>query len=163
MAPKELSLGGLSKRHQSKKQRSGRGSSSRRGNYAGRGLKGQRSRSGGRQGNLRRSLKHLISRVPKRRGFSSMAPAKQTVNIAKIDILLPDFDKVIDLKVLKENSLIRSTRRGVKVVGQVKLKRAFTIKAHGFSQQADKAIKAAGGRTILIVSTKKKIAAKNKK
>jgi large subunit ribosomal protein L15 len=56
----------------SRKTRKGRGNASGKGTYCSRGLKGQRSRSGGRAGLKKRSLmRQLVKKIPKIGGFRS--------------------------------------------------------------------------------------------
>lgn len=53
-----------------RRRRVGRGSGSGRGTYSGRGIKGQRARSGGRKGLKMKGMRSLILSFPKRRGFA---------------------------------------------------------------------------------------------
>ena len=68
-----------------RKKRVGRGNASGRGTYATRGLKGQRSRSGGKGGLKLRGFKQSLQKVPKLRGFKSPNPANQTVSLGTIE------------------------------------------------------------------------------
>lgn len=65
-----------------KSKRIGRGG--KRGTYSGRGLKGQRARSGHK---IRPAIRELIIRLPKRRGykFKSIQPKMMTINLALIE------------------------------------------------------------------------------
>ncbi|MFH0951719.1 MAG: uL15 family ribosomal protein [Patescibacteria group bacterium] len=155
MADETTILSNLKKCHSRNRKRIGRGDGST-GSYAGRGLKGQRSRSGGRRGMVRRSLKHLIGRVPKRRGFKSITPSKQTVTIDMLNRQTKAGQTILDPKIMKQLGLIRSLHRGVKIVGSGKLSHALTIKAHGFAKQSESSITAAGGQAIIIVNNTNK-------
>ncbi len=64
-----LNLSSLVKiKEKNPKKRVGRGNASGKGSYSGRGLKGQRSRSGGKKGLKLRGLRRLSKRLPKLRG-----------------------------------------------------------------------------------------------
>jgi len=66
----------------SKKTRTriGRGNGSGIGTYSGRGIKGQRARSGGKSGLTARAMKPYLLRIPKSRGFASDAVPFSVVN-----------------------------------------------------------------------------------
>ncbi len=57
-----------------KSKRLGRGNSSGVGTYSTRGMKGQRSRSGGKSGLIARSINSYLLRIPKVKGFKSFKP-----------------------------------------------------------------------------------------
>ncbi|MFA5145773.1 MAG: 50S ribosomal protein L15 [Candidatus Omnitrophota bacterium] len=128
-----------------KTKRRGRGSGSGHGKNACRGRKGARKRSGR---TTRLSFEggqmQLIRRIPKR-GFNY--PFKnfcQVVNIESLNRFKAD--SVVGLKELKEAGLIGSEKELVKILGDGKLTKALTVKAHKASGSAIKKIAAAGGK-----------------
>jgi large subunit ribosomal protein L15 len=126
------------------RKRLGRGPGSGTGKTAGRGEKGQKSRSGhthriGFEG----GQMPLVRRVPKR-GFTNIWRVEYTVvNLGQLEKLDPASGDVTP-EVLAERGLVRSGRP-VKVLGQGEVGRAYKVKAHRFSKSARAKIEAAGG------------------
>ena len=130
------------------KKRVGRG-----GKYsktAGKGEKGQNARSGGgvRPGFEGGQLP-LFRRLPKR-GFSN---AKFKTVYAVIN--LSDLNKfengaVVTPEILKEMGILKNQLNGVKVLGNGKLEKKLTVKAHKFSNTAASAIEKMGGKAEVI-------------
>lgn len=143
-----LSLHSLPKTSGRKSKRVGRGDSSS-GNYSGRGMKGQRSRSGGKGGLKLRGLKQSILKMPKNRGFSSPHPKAQAVNLSALETHFEAGD-VVTPKVLEEKGIVTNASKPVKILGSGSLTKKLTISAHGASETATKAIEAAGGTLTLI-------------
>ncbi|MBU1036615.1 50S ribosomal protein L15 [Patescibacteria group bacterium] len=155
-----LSLSNLTKdpAAKKKKRRVGRGNASGKGNYSGRGMKGQRSRSGGKKKLALRGLKGYLLRIPKKRGFKSLKPSKEVVNIGVLDKIAQDNDQITPVYLLKKG-LIKTTKKGVKILGEGKLKKKLIVRAHQFSKGAKDAIIKAGGKVEIIAksqSTKNK-------
>jgi len=132
----------------SKKQRKrvGRGDSSGSGKTAGRGTKGQKSRSGG---NIPPYFEGgqlpLVRRLPRMRGFVNIFKIQfATVNLDRLNERFDKGDEVTP-SALTEVGLIKSPNELVKVLGRGELKKPLTIKAHGFSASARAKIEAAGG------------------
>jgi len=130
-----------------KKKRVGRGG--KRGTYSGKGQKGQRSRSGGRKRLKVKSFRRILQRIPKKKGFKSIHPKMEIVNIGDLDKKFKNGD-VIDLKILLKNGLVGKIKNGVKILGEGKLTKKLTVKANKFSRSAEKAIKKAGGSAKVI-------------
>ena len=63
------------------KERIGRGNASGHGTYATRGLKGQKSRTGGRKGLIKKGLKTTLQRLPKNKGFKSLKLKEEIINL----------------------------------------------------------------------------------
>ena len=126
-----------------KKKRVGRGNSSS-GNYSGRGMKGQRARSGGKGGLKLRGLKQSMMATPKRKGFSPRYPAAQVVNVA---VLEKHFEAGAEVtpSVLYTKGLIVDPKATVKILGQGALSKKLTVKVQAASKTAQEAITAAGG------------------
>ncbi|MFH1522295.1 MAG: 50S ribosomal protein L15 [Patescibacteria group bacterium] len=104
-----------------KRKRVGRGNSSGHGTYSGRGLKGQRSRSGGKSGLKRLGMKQMLLQTPKKRGFKSLKPKNQIVNIIEINQNFQD-GEIINHKALLKKGLIDKIKLPVKILGVGELK-----------------------------------------
>ena len=133
-----------------KRKRVGRGNASGHGTYSTRGLKGQRSRSGGKSGLKKRGLKMMLQRIPKKKGFTSRKPSYVAINIGMLDTLFNDGDVVTTQSLMKRGVISKKEKRYIKVLGTGKLSKKLTVKAHDFSQSATDAIMKAGGKAILI-------------
>lgn len=131
----------------SNRKRIGRGHGSGLGTYAGKGIKGQRARTGGRRGIARRSLKALISRIPKVRGMTvARAHDLVPVSLTAIDQAFERGARVTR-EALVEKGLLPKRQRVV-VVLQGVLTKPLTIEAHRFSANASRGITEAGGSMI---------------
>ena len=133
-----------------RRRRVGRGNASR-GNYSGRGAKGQRSRTGGHRGIIRRSLRSLLERVPKRRGFRSIHSKPAIVDVQTIERMLKP-DQPVTLQRMIAAGLVQRTATAVKVLGRSKLSKPYRVYADAFSAAAKQAIEAAGGSAHLTAS-----------
>ncbi len=126
-----------------KAKRVGRGIGGKGGKTAGRGTKGQNSRSGGgvRVGFEGGQLP-MAMRIPKLKGFKNPFRVEyQAVNLDTLDATeLSD----VSPETLLANGLV-SKGALVKVLGRGEISRAITVKAHAFSASAVTAIEAAGG------------------
>jgi large subunit ribosomal protein L15 len=128
-----------------KKKRVGRGNASQKGTFAGRGLKGQRSRSGGKSGGKLRGLKQALQKVPKNRGFKSLQAPKETVTLATLARITQAGDTVTPYW-LQAQGVISTVKNGVKIVATGKLEHALTIKDCLASKTAVETIEKAGGK-----------------
>lgn len=124
------------------KKRVGRGLGST-GSYSGKGVKGQKARSGV-SGLKRLGNKRLILSTPKLRGFKSLQPKAAAVNVG---LLAKYFEAgtVVSGALLKEKGLVRSSAEKVKVLGTGEIKHALTIEGCEISTSAKEKITAAGG------------------
>lgn len=150
----ELSLNNLKVGKKKKAKRVGRGNSSGSGTYSGRGLKGQRSRSGGKGGLKRRGLVQTLKSKPKIGGFKSMKPKLETISLGMLEKHF-EAGELVDAKKLIKKGLIDTKKYGLKILGTGKLTKKLTVKANAFSESAKKAIMDAGGQVELIVKPKK--------
>ena len=132
------------------RKRVGRGPGSGLGKTSGKGQKGQNARSGGgvRPGFEGGQLP-LFRRLPKR-GFSN---AKFKTVYAVIN--LSDLNKfedgaIVTPEILKEMGILKNQLDGVKVLGNGKLEKKLTVKAHKFSTTAKEAIEKMGGKAEVI-------------
>lgn len=128
------------------KKRIGRGG--KRGSYSGKGMKGQRARSGV-SGLKELGFKQTLQRIPKLRGFRSIYPKMSVVNVGQIEKNFQDND-VVDIKKLIRCKLIDKTKTRVKVLGDGTIDKKVTVIAHAFSNKAKEAIEKAGGKAQLI-------------
>ena len=144
-----ITLHTLPKRPGRSARRVGRGHGSGRGTYAGRGIKGQRARTGGRTGNIRRALTATMSKLPKRRGFHSRILRYRDVPIAFLEKTFSAGDSVTP-RTLADLGFRLTNRRGYKILGNGTLTKVLTVHAHAFSGAAARAIIKAGGKTVYV-------------
>ncbi|SRR6056297_945616 len=133
----------------SSKKRVGRGNGSGYGTYAGRGMNGQRSRSGGKKGLKLKGLRSILKRIPKKRGFKSIHKKPAIVNIETLQNKFKSGDKV-NLETLKEKGILSKKDKRVKILGKGKLKKKLTVKANAFSNTAQEKIKKADGKVFKV-------------
>jgi large subunit ribosomal protein L15 len=153
--PEELSLSTLkpAQKRRSRK-RVGRGLSSGKGRYSGRGIKGQKARSGSHKmrAGFEGGQMPIYMRLGKQRG----ANKRKSMPIgphrtATIPVNVRDLERVfaagddVTLETLLEKGLIKSTRTDVKILGNGELTKKLTVTAHLFSKSAVEKIEGAGG------------------
>jgi large subunit ribosomal protein L15 len=126
------------------KKRIGRGPGSGHGKTAGRGEKGQKSRSGfSRTLGFEGGQMPLHRRLPKR-GFTNIFKKEYAVvNLADLERF--DNGATVDEAALRDAGLVKGRNDGVKVLGNGKLSKKLTVSATKFSESAKKSIEAAGG------------------
>ena len=126
------------------RKRIGRGPGSGTGKTAGKGHKGQKSRSGYSQRiGFEGGQMPLVRRVPKR-GFTNIFKnVYSTVNLSQ----LAELGTEIDAEVLYRHGLVRRGRP-VKVLGDGEVSGALEVTADKFSRSAREKIEAAGGRCV---------------
>jgi large subunit ribosomal protein L15 len=129
-------------------KRVGRGPGSGHGKTAGRGNKGQKSRSGYRhQRGFEGGQMPLHRRVPKR-GFTNIFRVEyDVVNLS--DLAGFDAGTAVTVDTLIERRLAHKSRP-VKILGDGEIGKALTVSAHKFSASAQAKIEAAGGRCEVI-------------
>lgn len=133
-----------------KKRRVGRGG--KRGTYSGRGLKGQKSRSGA-HGMRRRGIRQLMESTPKLRGFKSSQTKPAVVNLVDLNKKYKDGEKVTP-KSLFSKGLVTKTKNGVKILGKGSLKIKLEISKCQTSQSAKEKIEQAGGKVAESIKQK---------
>ena len=132
-----------------KRKRVGRGG--KRGTYSGKGIKGQKSRSGVR---ISPRVKYsLLKRLPKIKGFKSLKVKPTVLNVEDLQKKFKTGEK-IDIKKLYEVGLLRRPKLKVKILGNGELTKKFTVEAHAFSKSAKEKIEKAGGKVIEIKEKK---------
>ena len=119
-----------------KRKRVGRGPGSGNGKTAGRGHKGQKSRSGfSRRYGFEGGQMPLVRRIPKR-GFTNIfRVGYQVVNLRDLDRVFADGDTVTP-EILADKGLIRGDKKPVKVLAAGELGKKLTVQVHAFSKNA---------------------------
>lgn len=128
------------------RKRVGRGDAAGGGSYAGRGMKGQKSRSGpGLRPGFEGGQMPLIKGLPMKRGFNNRY--KTHYALVNLDTLQERFaaDDRVTPETLRALGIIRRVRRPVKVVGDGELSHPLRVAAHKFTASARAKIEAAGG------------------
>ncbi|MBI5029931.1 MAG: 50S ribosomal protein L15 [Chloroflexi bacterium] len=128
-----------------RKRRVGRGISAGQGKTAGRGTKGQRSRTGrGIKPYFEGGQLPLVRRLPHTRGFTPISRVEyQVVNLGILNTKFDAGAEVTPEALLAQGLVSKATH--VKVLGTGELSKALTVKAHAFSDSAKEKIAAAGG------------------
>jgi len=128
------------------RKRVGRGTGSGLGKTSGKGHKGQNARSGGgvRSGFEGGQLP-LFRRLPKR-GFSNANFKTEYAVINLSDLNRFEDGAVVTPEILKDMGLVKKQLDGIKVLGNGKLEKKLTVKAHKFSKKAQEEIESLGGK-----------------
>lgn len=129
-----------------KRKRLARGDAGRGGKYAGRGRKGQKSRSGG---NLPPYFEGgqlpLVRRLPHKRGFTNLWRKEYTpINVDQLEERFAAGSMVSPLTLVAAG-LTKRRDELVKILGRGELETELTVRAHAFSKSARAKIEAAGG------------------
>ena len=140
-----------------KKMRVGRGIGSGKGKTSGRGMKGQKSRSGVAIKSFEGGQMPLFRRLPKR-GFNPIKKEKiAIINLGKIQSLLDakriNSETKIDLDLLKKANIINKSYKKIKILGSGEIKDKIDVNVDFFSKSAEEKLKKIGGSITL----KKKI------
>ncbi len=134
------------------RKRVGRGNGSGHGTYSGKGLKGQKSRSGksvglhfeGGQAPLSRKL-HVL------RGFNNKWRTEyQPINLAALDRF--EAGTTVTPELLRDTGMLKHLRNPVKVLGDGAISKKLDVVAHRFSASAKAAIEAAGGTATALTA-----------
>lgn len=134
-----------------KNKRVGRGLGSGHGRTACKGYKGQQSRSGGGvHPRFEGGQTPLHRRLPKRGFVNIFRKSTAVVNLSDL-ARVPVEAKEVTPELMAEWGLVHAGI-GVKVLGDGKLERALTVKAHAFSRTAKEAIEKAGGKVEVITA-----------
>jgi large subunit ribosomal protein L15 len=163
--PEQLNLSNLSPAQPRKdRKRVGRGLGSGKGRYSGRGIKGQKSRSGSHhmRAGFEGGQMPIYMRIGKSRGNTSkdampVGPFRtytQPVNVAALSRF--DAGTEVTPELLKSVGLIKSIRKDVKILGHGDLSVKLTVSAHAISATAREKIEAAGGTVTLLREPKVK-------
>jgi large subunit ribosomal protein L15 len=145
------------------RKRVGRGLGSGKGRYSGRGIKGQKSRSGSAKmaPGFEGGQMPLDMRAPKLRGNTSadampIGPFRtysQPINLRDLERVF-DAGATVDLEALVEKGLLKNTKTDVKILGTGDLSKKLSVTAHSFSASAREKIEAAGGSVTALKEPK---------
>ena len=130
-------------------KRKGRGHGTGNGKTAGRGHKGQKSRSGGgvRIG-FEGGQMPLSRRVPKR-GFNNIfAKPFETINVSALERF--EAGAEVGVKELLAAGVLSKCVYGVKILGNGNVTKKLTVRASAFSESAKQKIEAAGGKAEVV-------------
>jgi large subunit ribosomal protein L15 len=141
------------------RKRIGRGMGSGKGRYSGRGIKGQKSRSGSHKmrPGFEGGQNPIYMRLGKQRGpYSKDAmpvgphrTSTQPVNVASLEERF-DAGADVTLEALVEKGLIKNTRTDVKLLGRGELTKTLSVTVHAASASAREKVEAAGGSLTLL-------------
>jgi large subunit ribosomal protein L15 len=159
MPDKQLNLSNLSPAQpREDRKRVGRGPGSGKGRYSGRGIKGQKSRSGSHKmrAGFEGGQTTIYMRLGKLRGATSkdampIGPFRtytQPVNLRDLD-RFESGDEVTP-ETLVEKRLIKNTRTDVKLLGVGEVTKKLTVRVHAISASAREKIEGAGGTVELL-------------
>lgn len=142
MRQDELSPGRGSRRG---RKRVGRGDGSGHGTYSGRGVKGQKSRSGfSRKRGFEGGQLPLIKRLPRKRGFTNIFRTEYSlVNIGMLDRF--EAGSEVTPERLVEAGVVKSLGKPIKILARGDISQPLSVKANAFSAAAKAKIEAAGG------------------
>ena len=140
------------------RKRVGRGMGSGKGRYAGRGIKGQKARSGSHKmrAGFEGGQMPIYMRMGKQRGSTSkdampIGPFRtETVPVNLRDLDRFDDGAEVTPETLVEKRLIKNTRTDVKLLGVGEVSKKLTVRVHGISATARGKIEAAGGTVELL-------------
>jgi large subunit ribosomal protein L15 len=150
------------------RKRVGRGQGSGYGRYSGRGIKGQKARSGSHKmrAGFEGGQMPIAMRVGKLRGNTSKdAMPVGPFRTATVPVNVRDLDRFEDgaevtPETLVELKLIKNTRTDVKVLGDGELKKKLVVRVHAISAAAREKVESAGGTVELLREPKVKKARK---
>ena len=133
----------------SKKMRVGRGIGSGKGKTSGRGVKGQKSRSGVAIKSFEGGQMPLYRRLPKR-GFNPLKREKIAIlNLDKIQRLIDSKkigkDEIINIDLLKKNKVINRSYQKIKVLGSGDIKDKINLSVDFISKSAKEKLEKVGG------------------
>lgn len=136
------------------RMRVGRGPGSGKGKTAGRGVKGQKARTGHGFKEFAGGQMPLHMRMPKRGFNNPFAKEFAEVNLWRIGQAIEagklDAGQAIDAEALKAAGVIRRVKDGVRLLGEGELTSALTLTVWSASAGARKAVEAAGGTLTVL-------------
>jgi len=140
--------------------RVGRGIGSGKGKTGGRGVKGQKSRSGVAIKGYEGGQMPIYRRLPKR-GFTNIFAKKlNVVSIARLEQAIEakklDAKKPITVEALVEAGIVRRANDGVRVLGDGDAKSKLNVEVAGASKSAVEKIEKAGGKVTILAAKAEK-------
>jgi large subunit ribosomal protein L15 len=146
------------------RKRVGRGLGSGKGRYSGRGIKGQKSRSGSHKMRVgfAGGQMPIYMRLGKQRGATSkdampIGPFRTStipVNVGSLGVF--DDGAEVTPETLVERGVIKNTKTDVKLLGNGELNRKLTVRVHAISATAREKVESAGGTVSLLREPKAK-------
>ena len=136
-----------------KKMRVGRGIGSGKGKTSGRGVKGQKSRSGVAIKSFEGGQMPLYRRLPKR-GFNTINKTKiAKINLEKIQTFIDkkiiSSSDIVNAKLLKELKIINKNTQQLKILGTGEIKTKINIEADLISKSAKEKLEKIGGSILI--------------
>ena len=145
------------------RKRVGRGIGSGKGKTAGRGHKGQKSRSGVSLLSFEGGQMPLYRRLPKRGFKNPFSKNFSEINIGKLQVAIDtgkiDVKKVINYDILQHAGIVSKSKDGLKLLGKGELKAKVTIEVSGASKESTLAVEKVGGKVVIVtdnLASKKK-------
>ena len=137
----------------SKRMRVGRGIGSGKGKTSGRGVKGQKSRSGVAIKSFEGGQMPLYRRLPKR-GFNPIDKVKiAKINLEKIQTFIEQKtispSETIDIKLLKKLKIINKNSQKLKILGTGEIKVKINVEADLISKSAKEKLEKIGGSILI--------------
>ena len=136
------------------RKRVGRGIGSGKGKTAGRGHKGQKSRSGVSLLGFEGGQMPLYRRLPKRGFKNPFSKVFSEINLEKLQVAIDtgkiDGKKAINYNILQQAGIISKSKDGLKLLGKGEFKAKITIEVSGASKEATAAVEKMGGKVIII-------------
>jgi large subunit ribosomal protein L15 len=125
-------------------KRVGRGG--KRGTYSGRGIKGQRARSGRR---IRPQLRDILKKIPKKRGyrFTSFRTRPFGINLSSLEKTFNAGDAISPAALVKKGLVRKQGKKNppVKILGTGEITKKFTVEGCAVSASAKEKLERAGG------------------
>tara|TARA_B100001769_G_C21929669_1_gene501059 strand:- start:294 stop:737 length:444 start_codon:yes stop_codon:yes gene_type:complete len=138
-----------SKGSKHRRMRVGRGRASGKGKTAGRGHKGQFSRTGSTHKPLFEGGQMPLVRKLPTRGFNNYTKKIiLPVNLGSLNIFEDEAE--VTIETLMDKGLVNGRFDGIKILGNGNLEKKLTIKAHLFSESAKEKIESAGGKFEIV-------------
>lgn len=135
------------------RKRVGRGIGSGTGKTAGRGHKGQRSRSGVSLLGFEGGQMPLYRRLPKRGFKNPFSRDFSEINLGKLQVAIDagkiDSKKDINYQILQQAGIVSKSKDGLKLLGKGDLKAKVTIEVSGVSKAAAAAVEKVGGKVLV--------------
>jgi large subunit ribosomal protein L15 len=138
-----------------KKKRIGRGMGSGHGQTAGKGVKGQKARTGhhGARIGFEGGQMPMQRRLPKR-GFKN--PFRREAFPVNLGHLCERFDGEVDVEAMKNAGMVPRTAPLVKILAEGEVTKKLTVRAHAFSEAAKAKLEQAGGVAEIVPTSKKR-------
>ncbi|MBM3933664.1 MAG: 50S ribosomal protein L15 [SAR202 cluster bacterium] len=127
------------------RKRVGRGDGSGSGSYSGRGMKGQKARSGGQmRPGFEGGQLPIIKAMPRLRGFTNKFRVEYSeINVDQLGGFAANVE--VTAKILAEAGILKDAKKPVKVLGRGELSVPLVVEAQKFTGSARQKIEAAGG------------------